>query len=602
MQASAASRRSVPKPLRLAVERFDDLNEKLWFRLLISIAVSVIVVGYMCLSDKIDAFDDDWAISVALSGRYPDSGLSLFVNAFISNITLPLNEMMPFANWFLVIEHVVILIAFTSIVYVILTYITPSLGFLIIAGCIYFLIPYVTYYSNFTFVSATCSIAGFFMLIANLGSNRHSWPLSIMGMIFCVLGFMFRMNMFLLSLPFAFIAFIFVLIWKRKQLMGEGNASWMKALLAPLIPIIAAFALCGVAYAYDSYAWSQPGWDEWSEWNDYRSDISDYGMPPYSEVKDELAPYGITENAYYLANAWAAGDVEFFDLERMGAIASVSEVKSLSSTVQNAFTYLPHINLRDRAFFYCLLMLVLSLLLSPKRARIPLILVALVTICAASYFYGLGRLLVRIEHPIYLYSVFAMALLVAKGRKASEGGWRAAFEAVMPAVSAGCLLIVTVYMALMLAPTLDPGEALETFDQEDAKPKGDLYDFASVDDGHIYVWGTLDFVDLEGCFRHKFLPSSEFLDRNICIGGWSTNSPYINARNDEVGMTNVVKGLVDNPRARFISEDDELIQHLYGFIREEYYPDAKLSVVEELEAEVRDVGTFTYKICEFSAN
>ena len=65
-------------------------------RLLFAFILTILLMVLMTLTNRYaGGTDDDWAISLALSGRYPNSGLCLFVNAAVSQITVALNELFP---------------------------------------------------------------------------------------------------------------------------------------------------------------------------------------------------------------------------------------------------------------------------------------------------------------------------------------------------------------------------------------------------------------------------------------------------------------------------------------------------------------------------
>ena len=79
-----------------AARSASDLVDKLIYskrnRLIFAFVLTFVTLTLMTLTDRYGGgSDDDWAISLALSGRLPDSGLCLFVNAAISQITLALN-------------------------------------------------------------------------------------------------------------------------------------------------------------------------------------------------------------------------------------------------------------------------------------------------------------------------------------------------------------------------------------------------------------------------------------------------------------------------------------------------------------------------------
>lgn len=587
-----------------ALQHLSRLNADRRFRIAFSIVLAVFMVGLMALSDRTDIFDDDWTISVALSGRYPDSGLSLFINALISHVTLALNEVLPFVNWFLFIEYGVSALAFAVLIYVALTHLHPAVGVLFIAGAEYFLIPFCTYYSNFTFVAAACTLAGFSLLLANAASERGSGKRIVLGVCLCALGYAFRVNAFLLTLPFFAIALVCILVRRSRERRAQdtddapcrtSRSRWLSAAVAPFALVA---LMCAALFAYDTFAWLQPGWSEWREWNDCRSQISDFIMPPYADVEEELQAAGITEDAYYLATHWATGDTDYFDLERMEVLASVSRSQSLSATIKGALGYPASLLAGNRMFIFFAVMTLLMFALSEKRRWLPLALIVLVALAACSFFFGLGRLLARVENPIYLYALASMLFVMGP---APAGSITQRFSGVArraaAGVAVGAFALVTVYLVVTVGATTSPEQAWKMVHQQDFQPHDPLIDGAMEGD-QTYVWSTMDYVVLEYSYEHRYLPTTRFLEKNVQIGGWSTDSPYLRARNEAIGLPNVVKGLVERDDVYLVSSDPFFTERLLGFIRHEYFPNARVSVVDAL----RDSQGDSYDVYAFSAS
>lgn len=589
--------------LRNAWGRVRELNQHSWFRVVCSLVFAFALVGLMTMAMRVNPYDDDWAISLALSGRYPDSGLCLFVNALLSNATLALNTAFPSMNWFFVIEYVISALAFAALLYALSSSASLLLGCVLIVGVEYFFLPYCTYLSNFTFVAANCTLAGCVLILSTLRSGKVSWIPCSFGIALCGCGFMFRANAFLLALPFFGIAFLYLLMRRSKMLARAKGSPERRALRVKdacfwALPVALVFVVCAGLQVVNAIEWSQPGWSEWRQWNEVRAQISDYPLPAYDDVEHVLAPEGITRDAYSLAASWSTGDTEYFTLERMEAIASVSQMHSLGGIASGAIGFFTSGCLLDRSVLFMLAFLVLSMFLTPKRIWPFIIVLVLVGLGCCAFFFGLGRLPDRVEYPICLYA--AAAIVVIAGNEASGSvrpTVRRSVNLVAHGLGVAAVVCMTAYLGFVVARFANIGLWLQTFDQESFQPEGNSIDLALSDDENIYVWNTLDFMTLEAAYEFRFLPSEEFLERNISIGGWSTDSPYIQARNEMVGMTNIVAGLVENDHARYVSSDAENVRHLHEFIRQQYYPEATMQVVDALQ----DGEGKLYFVYEFAA-
>lgn len=545
-------------------------------RLLMAFIISFLMVALMTFNDAQSGVDDDWAISVVLSGRYPDSGLCLFINAALSQLILWLNQALPFMNWFIVFERVVTLFAFFAFNYAALTFLSAPWAFLLIAGVEFFFISRCTFASNFTFVSALAMMAGCMLLLGRLKEGSSSVPLAAFGVLFCIIAFALRVESFLLALPFFGACLLFFATGKRR----EGR----KRLLLGMLPACALAILCAGLWTYDAIAWGQPEWSEWRQYNQARSVISDYPMPAYAQVAPVLSEAGVTEEAYYLALNWATGDTEYFDLDRIEAIASVAE-RTPASSLLSGFAHYPmsmpngwHII----AFFG--VVAIAGLIPGPWKRRAVVSALILFAYGLDSYFLGAGRLIDRVEFPIILYASCGIALISSKARLPE---WLTPHASILCASAAllGVLAFAVVSGKLMveLVPSFSLEQAVEMVHQQDRVPDHPLVEYVMDHDEQVYVWETASFMAVEWSFGFRNLPTAGFLDQNICLGGWTVDAPFIDARNEQAGMPNIVKGLVEDDSARFICNGGAFPIHLLAFIQQTYCPDARMEVVDSLE-------------------
>lgn len=546
-------------------------------RLLMAFIVSFVMVALMTFNDAQSGVDDDWAISVVLSDRYPDSGLCLFINAVLSQLILSLNHAMPFMNWFIVFERVVTLFAFFAFNYAALTFLSAPWAFLLIAGAEFFFLSRCTFASNFTFVSALSMMAGCMLLSGRFKEGSSSVPLAVFGALFCLMAFALRVESFLLALPFFGLCF-FIFMARRRE---EGG----KRLLMGILPVCATMVLCVGLWAYDAHEWEQPEWSEWRQYNQARAVISDYPMPAYAQAASVLSEAGVTEEAYYLALNWATGDVEYFDLARIEAIASVAE-QTLASSLVSGFSRYPFSlpNGWHIVVFFGIVA-AMGLIAGPWRRRVAVMMLILFAYALNCYFLGAGRLIDRVEFPIVLYASCGIAFMSSKAR---SPGWLKRHAGIFQAAasSLGVLAFVAVSGKLMvqLAPSFSAEQAVEMVHQQDYVPEHPLVEYVTDRKDQVFVWDTASFMAVEWSYGFKNLPTAGFLEQNICLGGWTVDSPFVNARNELAGMPNIVRDLVENDSARFICNGRDFPLHLLAFIQQTYCPDARMEIVDHIEA------------------
>ena len=75
------------------------------FGVVVASFAALLVVILVVFGSYNKASDDDLGIAFALSGLYPDSGLRLFVNAFLSHFIIAVSNLFPGINVFFVIEY-----------------------------------------------------------------------------------------------------------------------------------------------------------------------------------------------------------------------------------------------------------------------------------------------------------------------------------------------------------------------------------------------------------------------------------------------------------------------------------------------------------------
>lgn len=563
-------------------------------RLLFAFILTILLMVLMTLTNRYaGGTDDDWAISLALSGRYPDSGLCLFVNAAVSQITVALNELFPDINWFLTIELLITAAAFFTIVYGSLTYMKPLFAFLLIGAVEAFVLPGCTYESNFTFVAGIAAIAGFIILVGTTKTRSRSVLMPLVGICFCTIGFLWRSEVLLLSLPFFAIALGFIFLSRQGKKDHGIKPITFESFVRATIPYIAVIVICGCFYVYNNIAWQDPDWAAWKEFNSARSEISDYPMPDYEKVADKLSAQGLSQNDYYGPMMWVTADPEVYSLQTMEFIASLASTFGPADYLNNYFTYLNNVvKSLPSHIIVVVVIAVVMILISRKKTALPQVLVSImlaVIICA--YFAALGRLPERVETAVWLFSLCAIFLSIKHNAydddpemaKAKQLAPYKHNEVLAAAAGAGMWAGATLLVLALTVPMFNPSLLPAYLDQNSFKTNNPAVKYASRDDGKILVWGISSYFDVEHAYRLKFLPPENLLKKNFYLGGWTDRAPFTMANREQAGMTNVIRGLADNPNAYLVTEkrrESTLPSFILSFIQQHYYSDATIEQVD----------------------
>lgn len=578
--------------------KLESWLERKSVRLSLSIVVAAVLVFLAVFADKGVGIDDDWSISVALSGRYPDSGLCLFVNALISQASVALNDALPFMNWFLVIERLITVAAFAAFNYAVLTFLAPVWAFSLMALLEMFALPGCTYVGNFTFVAFVATLAGGSLLLGNVVREGRHVASSVIGIVLCACGYAIRLESFLLAMPFFGLAIIYCFFTRVRASRSAGSVKGAIAAFGKqLIPIAAMAAVCAGLAVYDAVQWSQPEWKYWQECNHERSMIVDYPMPAYEEVSAQLTEMGISEVDYYMVTHWGTGDTEYFDLERLREIASLSVAHSPQEIAFGFIEYPLELPNGARLPVLLLVFTIGACLWGSGAQRITVVTLLFAAYCACSYFFGAGRLFDRVEYPILIYAATSIAFVAScpcrepalRRSMASRRFWQGVSFA---SVAAWLLVTIVILSRLMLA--FSPVQVYESVHQQEQLSDSPLVEYVS-DSEDVYVWDTFSYIFLELAYGYVNLPPEDVLEHNISLGGWTVNAPFINARNEEAGMANIVKGLVENDHAYFISAYTDMPDYLLRYIREHYYPNAKMERLDYLVGYSQDASFYIYR-------
>lgn len=130
----------------------------------------------------------------------------------------------------------------------------PLFGFLLIGAVEAFVLPGCTYESNFTFVAGIASLAGFLLLVGSTKTKSRSIIVPIAGIVFCVLGFLWRAEVLFLSIPFFAVALSFIFLSRQNRKVSISASYSISSVARASIPYIAVIILCGCFYAYNQIA------------------------------------------------------------------------------------------------------------------------------------------------------------------------------------------------------------------------------------------------------------------------------------------------------------------------------------------------------------
>ncbi len=575
--------------------------------LVVSFALAVLVLApaLAVFHDDPRGVDDDWSISLMLSGRVGATTPCLFVNAVVSYISLGINALLPSVNGFYALEFVLSLLSMACLLAWALFW-RHRLGPSIVAsGTIFLTLTGVTIGSNFTYVAALCFIAGCATLISNAASARSVAPYPL-GVILVMMGCALRWEIALLLVPACAIALVFV---SRGVLSSSDHET--HAMGSRLRPIAMALIGCLALAAFDLAIWQQPENREWSLYSSARSSAVDYTLRQYDDVRHELEPWGISETDYGLVQSWVFADPEVFDCDVLQVIGAQRAVQtpSVGRTILNAGAHLIE---SCRKLLMVMLVTCAAYVLDERRRgratkAILLSMLCFAVLCCAeyAYVYSDGRVPDRVVTPLFLCAALGMTLSGLCERDVrqdarhsrNDGAPRAAMG--MAALSVTCILVACLWGGTLLLPHASLQKLGHNLNQRSYVPQSAILSYERNHPDEVFAWDATGYAwGFEGAYGLDIIPDDDMLSRNFTLGGWAEGSPALKARRRRYGIDNLLKGLVDNPKVRLVTYDTSTADKLVAYLDEHYAADARYEVVDAIAGQTDDATAYIIRFYE----
>lgn len=569
------------------------LTKSTWHRVIVSAVFAALVCLFLACCVHVGNTDDDWSISLFLSGRIDGGGLSLFIGAPLSQIIFLLNSLAPSLNWFFVLEHLTALLSFWLLCYAALTWSGMASGFAVTGAMLAFILPNCISTSNFTYVAFLAVASGEFLLVASIRDPDAGAPAFLLAVALVALGSLWRLQMMLLSMPFFAVATAWS-VWSERD---DRALVTRRAAISALSILVA----CGLLYAYDRAVWQQDGWREWEAYNGLRAEISDYPMPKYDEISGELANLGISENDYALLKGWSSGDTDTLDTELIQQVVDLRKETPLS---------LPNLLTAAQSYFERLvsrpqLMLTITVTLALVLRRNALghqaVLIApeiALAFAACTYFSLTGRLPNHVEEPAWFYA--ALMVVAAAGSApsaAARGDLRSASPIARARCAAGVAMLVggTAYMGVCALPHLSVDGLLTSFSQGGYYAPGAITACVRDNPDLVFVADSGTYYQFEEEYGLRYLPAEDVANRIMPLGGWGSGSPLRRAQCELVGARNPYEALLSGDSTRLIAYAD-VAERVLLFLREHYDPGAEMVQAGALD------GASHQSIWRFSAS
>ena len=555
------------------------------------VAASILFAGALCLFLACCVYtgnsDDDWTVSFYLSGRIDGQGLSLHVNALLSQLVYGLNSVLSNLNWFFVIEHLIAFGALAALVYGVLTWWRSASGVAVLALVIALVMPNCISSSNYTYVAFFATAVGGAILTQRLRDPSVGLPAMVAGGLLLASGLALRLQMFAMGLPFLALAVLWVL-WSQR---GQVRVSDLPRVLLPLG--VVALVCCGMLL-YDHVVWQQDGWRQWREYNEPRTAISDYPMPEYPEAKDSLDEAGVSENDYFMLRNWASADVDALDTATISRVAELQIKPDLSpSAIVASLADYVRQSLDHLSLFGPLLVAFILLMVEARNSRALVLLELCVALAVCLYFYAAGRLPDRVEEPAWLYACIACLAASLPREPAGERPVRDWRRWVVCGVGGAMLVGGLAYTVHRHIPYFSVDGLRVALTQAEVEASGPISSYVEEHPDSAFVADTGTYTRFEKEYGYRYLPRADTATRMLPLGGWGSGSPFRRRQSELLGATNPFEALVSDDATYLITSPD-MAERVLVFLREHYDPQVTMAQVDTVLPDGQDTPVWDF--------
>lgn len=535
-----------------------------------------------------DTVDDDWLIACYLSPCVPDGALCLFINALLAQFVSGLGNLCPFVNWFQTFELAVGFAAFFCLIYYSLKYLELPYSAFLFTCLVLLSLPGCTYLQKFTIVAGTLAIVGGFLLILSLCES--DFRAGVIGGILVVVGTTIRQDAVLIGVPF----FLGLAIFAFFRFPNKAKRIQTVRLLALLI--LAILLVCVILNLYSEHVWSVSPWSDWRTYNAARSIISDFPMPPYDEIAEQLSDIGISANDYAMMQNWMVSDTDVFTLEKMQEVALLQKAY-FSPSIATVFLNTMR-GLSQEPILIVMAIFVVGLYLY-SRCTDRLAWAALLVSFAGSflicfYFQWMGRMLARIYYLVWLNFVFS-SVLILHYAQTSNTHRQPTSKSALGVVAKKVIPIAYIIVGMCLvgqtySPVIREFNAIGfmnySVQQQEANNYLTLYrDAESIDkDSTRFVYQARARKLLERAYQLKTIPNTHYFTHNIALGEWAVGSPQLSSIYHEIEWSNPYTGLLSDEDAILVVTEERYADMTRTFLREHYNQNADYIYLESITA------------------
>lgn len=516
--------------------------------------------------------NDEFAMSAIATGFFgPSSPYIVFSNIIMGYMLQAMLKISPNFNWLVFSYYALMYMSYVVIGYVLMKKNKLWIGIGLYLTFIVTFFYGTLVHLNFTRVSTLGLVSGY--VLFNHALNRspvRSRLMATIGAFMVVFSSFIRSDSFQLVTAFVFV----LLVLNTTQLIRKkdfAQLKWRSLRWGVLFSVVL------ITFGFNVIVSNQnPEIKKFIEYNTARAKVTDFALPDWKTNEAYFTELGISENDLTTIKYWVLADPEKITVEFYNAISSASKPVTLKQFAYKTYVAVGSI------FRFLVFPIIVSCyigLRSLKRNRYRILVhLGLYSVFAAEILY-----LVFIGRPIIraLFSVtLTLGILIITTFEVEKVGKKA------------ILTICALLMAFGFSTYAFRHDYLQIKAHDDTVIRRDTLMDALNATGNIYVWQTIKINMVFGGYTLFESPHKGAFANSLSIGGWTTEVPMLNEKLKAMGITNVIKSLITDPRVYYIGENDGSMDVLLTYLRENYNATTYVRKVDEIEG----VSIFKFKV------
>lgn len=488
---------------------------------------------------------DNFNISLITNGLFGEENYTYYLHPGLCALINIVSTILPSADVYALLLHIFVFLAvWTNLFLVIKSRLSIRGKITFILVILVSLTTISIWNINFTVIAAFLTLTGAVLLISNVERCKPLYI--IIGTLFICVGFMWRIQGALLTIPFIVLDIVFYIVEEKDQ---QYKLRVKRVFRTFTFPVLCVFVLTTSQYVIQN----QEEYTDALRYSAYRSSVEDFPVKSWEEISGSIQ--SVSETEYDAATSWILMDTEHINLELLKEIADEGQVNAYTFSVGGIIQTLNemfHFVIIHRLWTFILgaiILCCLGIIIIGKRNITQIIETALLFIGGTIilfFFTFKGRAVNHIWISVVLCIGYFEILCVI--RKLQTG-----LLTNIQKIVCGLIIVICVggigYWAINTEwhlPELAVNSRVDNYAEKIEK---------DYEDNELYIWGAWHKNITQTYISMGKLPTQEFMEHNIAAGDWIYGQPYFNEHLSSINAENPALALLERKNTYFVDED-----------------------------------------------